>query len=114
MSITNHRISLSAAIDLTKRYRNNRPATLPICETFEADTIISLLSESGCKYLRIYYGMDSNNDVHAILVGADEQNTDLLPATDSESDLEAAGENQILEDGYRCPRNCPPPSKLNS
>lgn len=114
MSTTNHRISLGTAIDLTRRYRDNRPEHLPICETFESEAILSLLSETGCSYLRIYYGMDENKDVHAILVGADEQNADLLPAAEGETNQEVVEGNEILEDGYRCPRNCPPTSKLNS
>ncbi len=114
MSTINHRISLSAAVDLTTRYRANRPDNFPVCETFESDAITTLLSETGCKYLRIYYGMDESSEVHAILVGADEQNADLLPASDEETGLEEATGSDILEDGYRCPRNCPPPSKLNS
>ncbi len=111
MSTTNHRITLSAAVALTKLYRDNRPENLPICETFESAAVLSLLSETGCQYLRVYYGMDANNDIHAVLVGADEQNADLLPASDEET---GTGVNEILEDGYRCPRNCPPASKLNS
>ena len=113
MSSTNHRIALSTAIAMTRRYRANRPANFPICETFESGVISALLSETGCQYLRIYYGMDEDNAVHAILVGADVQNADLLPAGDADTESDTGVNPQILEDGYRCPHTCPPTSQLN-
>jgi hypothetical protein len=110
-----HVISLTTAIDMTTRYRQNRisvidpnqpnTAILCICETFDKAEVMDMLSQSGCESLRIYYGMDDKLNVHAILVGADENGADMLPNT------EPAG--VILEDGQRCPPYCPPPSDLN-
>ena len=115
MSTSNHQISVTNAADMTRRYRENRPGNFPICETFESDVISTLLSNPECRFLRIYYGMDENNEVHAILVGANEQGEDILPPDSSKIEVEGSGgDGGLLDDGYRCPQYCPPPSKLNS
>lgn len=114
MSTTNHQISLQQAIDMTTRYRANRPANFPICETFELSAVQQLLATTGCQYLRIYYGMKDNNEVDAILVPADADGADILPAVDATALTITTDDSTLLEDGYRCPQNCPPPSQLNS
>ena len=99
------------AIDMTTRFRTGLPSGMPLSETFDVETITGLLSVQGCKYLRIYYGMKENREVHAILVAADENNADILPA----ADLETNDNNPIIVDeGIRCPPVCPPPSSLNT
>jgi hypothetical protein len=114
-----HEIPLEKAIEMTKRYRENRgsilapghkPAMLAICETFNKASVLALLNEGTCEQLRIYYGMDDQLNIHAILVGADAEGNDLLPAADK-----AVAEEPpvILEDAQRCPSYCPPPSSLN-
>ncbi|RYZ20390.1 MAG: hypothetical protein EOO10_23295 [Chitinophagaceae bacterium] len=117
----NHSISLSEAIDMTTRYRNNREtvlqtgyrniALLPICETFDKAAFESLLSAPGCAFVRIYYGMDADLKMHAIIVAADAEGQDLLPTqglTEDDDDFE------ILDRANRCPELCPPESALNS
>jgi hypothetical protein len=107
---TNHEISLQTAVDMTSRYRANRPDNFPICETFGADAINRLLATTGCAFLRIYYGMKATNEVDAILVAVNEAGEDILP------DLALSGTDEpvILEDSLRCPTLCPPDSSLNS
>ena len=112
MSTTNHRITLARAIEMTKRYRQTKPESMPICETFDADAVLALVSETGCTSLRIYYGMDNNNDIHAILVAGNKDNADILPPEEVQDD--STGNPAILEDGYRCPKYCPGASPLNS
>ena len=114
MSTTNHQISLQQAIDMTTRYRANRPANLPLCETFELGAVQQLLAITGCQYLRIYYGMKDNAEVDAILVAADADGADILPAENATASALTTDDPTLLEDGYRCPQNCPPPSSLNS
>ena len=118
MSTSKHEISVEKAAEMTRKYRENRPDNFAICESFESDVILDLLSEPGCRYLRIYYGMDENNEVHAILVGANEKNEDILPPDSANTDAVTTeggeGGGGVLDDGYRCPTYCPPPSKLNS
>jgi|SRR5665213_1573974 len=108
---TNHEISLQVAIDMTTLYRTNQPPNFPICETFEKDAIEKLLATDGCAFLRIYYGMKANLQADAILVAADASGADILP--DGKTNGLAIDDPLILEDGYRCPEACPPPSPLN-
>jgi hypothetical protein len=111
-TITNHEISLQTAIDMTTRYRAERPVNFPICETFEKDVIQKLLDTTGCASFRIYYGMKADQQVDAILVAADAEGNDILPPQGNA----AIGTTDpvIIEDGYRCPDDCPPSSSLNS
>lgn len=108
----NHEISLQKAIDMTTLYRANKPANFPLSETFDRDAIERLLSTDGCTSVRIYYGMQENMDVDAILVAANADNEDILPNTTSASTTGTDG--VILEDGLRCPEACPPTSPLNN
>jgi hypothetical protein len=107
---TNHEISLQIAVDMTRRYRANKPVNFPQCETFGVDAITRLLATRGCVALRIYYGMKANNEVDAILVAANEAGEDILP----DLALSETDEPVILEDSLRCPDHCPPVSPLNT
>jgi hypothetical protein len=107
----NHEISLENAIEMTTRYRADRPANFPICESFEKEAILGLLNTTGCEAFRIYYGMKENNEVDAILVAVDATGQDILPL--AEAATGSVDDPVILEDGYRCPDDCPPPSPLN-
>lgn len=132
-----HRIPLDKAKKMTKFFRdhrgqNNIPGQLgtivPISETFDRAGFDALLAQPGCVGVRIYYGMDDTLGLHAIIVGVDAQNRDILPAattssttttlttaTTTESDLTSEEETGIiLDDGFRCPPSCPPPSDLNT
>jgi hypothetical protein len=97
---------------MTTLYRNNRPSNFPICETFEIAAINRLLSTPGSAYLRIYYGMKQNMDADAILVAVNADNEDILPSSANETVI-TDDPPVIIEDGYRCPEACPPPSPLN-
>lgn len=117
-----HGIPLSTAAEMTARYRQNRNTILgenykdqdllPICETFSVGAIEEILAQLSCVSLRIYYGMDENLKVHAILVGADGAGNDILPSTDATT-LSENEEDIIMEKGTRCPVDCPPASELN-
>ena len=107
-------ISLTEAIKMTAAYRQNRNDILKseyqernilcISETIERSQIEELMNQAGCVKLRIYYGMDDDLLVHAVLVGVDDDDKDILPI----------GEEMILEKNVRCPDDCPPDSPLNS
>jgi len=113
-----HFISLSTAITMTAEYRQNyeailapsvqNQAVLPLSETFNRAALDALLAKSGCEGIRIYYGMDENSKVHAILVAVDENNEDILPGSNIETEPA-----YIVEQGQRCPVVCPPESVLN-
>lgn len=115
-----HEISLQTAIDMTSLYRTNRESILqnnyqgreilPLSETFNRAAIENLLANEACAALRIYYGMDENEKVHAIIVGVDENNKDILPV----NPLKEEDGPIIIEVGQRCPPSCPPASGLNT
>jgi hypothetical protein len=77
---------------------------LPICETFNRDAFDDVLAQQDCVGIRIYLGMDKSSKIHAIIVGVDSDNKDIL-VTDDE---------KIIDAGQRCPNYCPPDSPLNS
>jgi hypothetical protein len=120
--IMDHFIDLTTAQEMTLRYRDTREAVLaplyqqlnvlPLSETFERSAIEAVLAQEGCSSLRVYYGMDADYGIHAILVGADASNADLLPSTSLTSETEEP--DLILEKGTRCPDICPESSPLNS
>ena len=127
MSISNslptanaHFISLGQAIDMTTQYRSDKETILatayqnqdilPESETFNRNAFDTLLAKEGCEGIRIYYGMDENLKVHAIAVPVNENNEDILPDHDT---LTESNED-IVEEGQRCPPICPPPSPLNA
>ncbi len=115
-----HFITLQQAIDMTTLYRKQKEEILQPeyrgknilanCETFNREAIDYLLAEKECAGIRIYYGMDAELKVHAIMVGVNAANEDLLPDF-----TEAPGDEgyKITEDGQRCPDDCPPSSALN-
>ena len=106
-----HFITLREASLMTATYKARKDSILdPIfqntdilanCETFDRDAIDAILAQPGCTQLRIYYGMDNSLQVHAILVGVDENDDDLLPANPD------APNTQIAEMSRRCPQLCP-------
>ncbi|MEI9912222.1 MAG: hypothetical protein WDO71_22770 [Bacteroidota bacterium] len=115
-----HFISLSTAEDMTELFRNQRENILktafqgnnllPICETFDRDAFDILLAKTGCVSLRIYYGMSEDFKIHAIIVAADEEGADMLPTGNNLNEED----DDIFENGNRCPDLCPPTSPLNS
>jgi len=107
-----HQISLAEAVALTGHYRANPAANLPLCETFEKDSVQALLNQAGARFLRIYQGRKPDNLLCAILVAANDSDQDILPSGAAAS-LAADDEGIILEDAFHCPPACPPPSPLN-
>lgn len=106
-------ITLEQAKDMTELYRAEKENILADeykeqnilarCETFDKSQFTDILNQEACAAIRIYYGMDANLKVHAIIVGVDDNNADLLPS----------GNELIIEEGSRCPEDCPPSSDLN-
>lgn len=113
-------IPLEQAITMTTAYRHHKDEILKdtflgkdllaLCETFDKDQILTILSKPECASLRIYYGMDDAMKVHAVIVGANAQGEDILPVTEG-----IEGDNDtIIEESTRCPPDCPPDSPLNT
>ncbi len=105
---------------MTSLYRNQRENILktdfqnqnilPLSEAFDREEFDIVLARSGCAGLRIYYGMDEDKKIHAIIVGTDESGDDMLP-TELVNNSE---EEDIIERGNRCPDICPAESPLNT
>ena len=118
----NQFISLAEAIQMTSNFRTNREEILkrnyqnkdilPLSETFDRRELDTVLSQQGCKGIRVYYGMDEQLKVHAIIVGVDENNRDMIPGSANVTGEEEE-DDQIIERGIRCPPICPEESELN-
>ncbi len=114
-------ISLQQAIDMTTLYRAEKENILANaykgqnilarCETFDREIFDTLLAKEGCASIRIYYGMDSSLKVHAIVVAVNGDDEDMLPAVSVS--MVSGDEEDIGENAYRCPEECPPSSDLN-
>lgn len=119
----NHFITVAEAAAMTSRYRNQKENILKteyrgqniLCysETFHRAAFDALLGKPGCQNLRIYYGMADDLKIHAIIVGVDSQNADMLPATNALSAL-TEDVDSVFDRGIRCPDLCPDPSPLNT
>lgn len=117
----NHFISLAKAANMTTLYRYQKEEILqpeyqgenilPICESFDRNEFDIVLAQEGCAGLRIYYGMSDDFKIHAIIVGVNDKNEDMLPPTGTTSASET--DDEIIENGNRCPDLCPPASPLN-
>ena len=75
---------------------------------FDKKTVIDMLSEDKCEGLRVYNAMDDEGQEHFILVGTDSSGNNLLPSSE-ESLTESYS---LLDDGKRCPPNCPTGGEL--
>lgn len=111
-------IDLQQALEMTSLYRAERENILalaykgndilPISETFDRDGVDNVLAQTDCVKVRIYYGMDEELKVHAIIVGVNSEDEDILPS----ASLTNGGGTGILENAQRCPDDCPPGSAL--
>jgi hypothetical protein len=107
-------ITLQEGIDMTTRFRGNNETVLavpfkgqnilPKCETFDKAHIDEIFAQHDCVGLRVYYSMDNSYKLHAMLVGVDSNDADIL----------MKGDEKILDNAQRCPMVCPPASDLNS
>ena len=115
-----HFISLNQAIEMTSEFRSEKEnilatsyqnqGILPICETFNRSDVDSLLAKQSCEALRVYLGMDDDLKVRMIIVPVNENAEDILPV----SSLGNTIDEDIVEEGHRCPPSCPPSSPLNT
>ena len=118
----NHLISLEAAAEMTASYRRDmntilaepfrEQGILAVSETFVRAAFDTLLSETGCAAVRIYYGMSADLKVHAVVVGVNTNNEDILP---SPANALASDDDEpvILEESQRDPMFDTPASPLN-
>lgn len=109
-----HQITLEKASELVTRFRQHLPSmlhprytgALPFSETFHRSVFDTLCSQPGTSAIRIYLGLDENDEVRLVIVGVNEQELDMV------SEL-TASVGSIFEVGQRCPPLCPPGHPLN-
>ena len=114
-----HNITLAQFQAMKKAYADNKNSILQppfqgddilcISELFNIQPVKDLTAVDGCAGMRIWYGMDSDKKVHAMMVAVDQNGVDILPVdTSVKLAVNSAGKPPILEDGQRCPPLCPP------
>jgi len=96
-------ISCNDAALLTQNYRDAQALSSNYVkvEYFSKASLESVLDQSGCVGIRIYYGLDDNNVQRLDIVGADANENDMVTGV-------------ILEHGTVCPPICVSPKNLNS
>lgn len=82
----------------------------PLPRLYDKAAFQTLVDKPEARSIRIYYGMDEDLKLHAIIVAVNENNEDIVPTTT----LGDTGNEDIIESGVRCPELCPEPSPLNS
>lgn len=106
---------------MTKKFREKKDHViapgyqkniLPKCETFERDAFDQMLSQDGCTSVRIYFGMGTDDKIHAIIVGVDKDGHDMVRTSTTSMAMDSTNDI-IIENGARCPDDCPPDTGLN-
>lgn len=92
-------ITIGEASALTSQYRESNP-NQTIAHFFGREILEQILEQSDCVGIRIYYGIDADGNRELVLVGADENENDIL-------DL-------IADISTPCPKACSSPNPLNS
>ena len=96
-----HRISLDAAAELTRRFRESARPDAIKAGAFHADQVRALLAQPGCVALRAYYGKNADGSDALVLVGLDANDQELTGGT-------------LLDVIFPCPPFCTDDSPLNS
>jgi hypothetical protein len=94
-------ITLTDAATMTANYRNSSTAGPIRAHYFGKDIINKILAQTDCMGIKIYYGLDSNNNQELVLVGV----------TSSEADMTSG---TIADRALPCPNHCDSSSSLNS
>lgn len=118
-----HFIPLEKAIEMNALYRSEKENILAekftgqnilaVCESFDRAAFDRLLAQPDCAGIRIYYGMDETLKVHAVIVGYNAQDQDILPSVTTSARSTEDEFGGVVEEGNRCPDICPPASPLN-
>lgn len=99
-------IALATAKEWAANYRASliNPDDI-LAQFFGLQIIKKLLAEPSCIGVRIYYGLDSQGKKQLILVGANAQGENLLPASMA---LDSADPITVADFSFPCPPYCPP------
>jgi hypothetical protein len=100
-----HRIKFEDAAALTKRYRDNNPASAIKGGFFGRKAIEQILAQDECVGIRYYHGQDASGRPVIVLVGADKDENDQVDVTSGHVCREMA---------IPCPTQCGSNNMLNS
>lgn len=92
-------ITLSEGAALTAEYRRLNPGAV-IAQFMGREHIESILADSNCMGIRVYFGVNENGGPEIVMVGADENQDDLLDV--------------IADNALPCPSSCGSSNDLNS
>lgn len=92
-------ITLANAAAMTAKYRHDNPNET-LAHFFGKDILIELLDQEGCVGIRIYYGLDEDNNKQLVIVGVDSDQNDIT--------------RLVADMSYPCPNACSTPNPLNS
>lgn len=96
-----HLMPLQEAAELTANYRNSEPLGVTLGHYFSKSALLDILNQPSCVGVRIYYGLDNQNEKKLIIVGTDANENDLT-------------DGQIAQHAKPCPPSCGTPNPLNS
>ena len=96
----NHRIQLSAAAAMTRRYREQAKGGVQ-GHMFPRDVIETLLNQAGAQGIRFYFANDDSGATGLVAVAVDGDANDLSNA-------------EMFDFGFPCPPFCGGGSALNS
>ena len=113
-------INLDVARKWVQNYRKKEGEDAIYAQFFGCDTINKILSQHNadgkCKGLRIYQGIDEHGKSHLILVGATEDENNMLPKNEGPGLQQESAFNSesgdpdddpiVVNDGIPCPQNC--------
>jgi hypothetical protein len=94
-------VSIQEAAIWTAKYRNNIQPGETIAHFIGKNKLNLILDQKNCVGVRIYYGIDENDEKNLVFVGADENENDLVDGV-------------ILEYVRKCPPYCSDKNPLNS
>jgi len=108
-------VPLSDAKLMVKTYLENKSkvipndSTLPNTETFDSEAFVALLNQPDCVKVRLYYGMNENLEICAIIVGVDSNGNEIYIENKG---LNGVDETYVIEDGLKCPPACNVENKI--
>lgn len=103
-----HRIPLSAAVAMTRRYRASaRPGAFR-AGCFPSKVFENLLAQKGCAGIRIYLGCHEDDALSLVMVAVDADGRDIVPGSDGKYQ-----EGAVVQDTIECPPFCDGGSPLN-
>ena len=99
-SKNNQSISLNAASELTRNYRQREGTAAIKAGGFWKENVQKILDQPGCVGLRCYYASHDDGSPAIVLVGIDEKGNDLT-------------DGPMTDDYFPCPPFCGAPNPLN-